>query len=385
MCCVPILSHAQDANDSSSTNTSAKTNTNTKLDQKKFEALKAQIELLKKELEQTKSSRDGIHESLEKNEKAIGELKGKTEKLKHDIDQNTESLEILEDERSGLLQKKTREETRVREYLSSAYQLGKQDQIRMILNQQEPEELARMLFYFERFSQSRSKNIEAFRKTINQLNALKPKIQEKSLQLQSSLTNLKREQSSLKQSQQDRQRNLAKLNVDLRNQQGELNALQQDRRRLEKLLSKMVDVISEQELAISHSEFIGAKGSLPWPTRGKVSNRYGSARSGNSLRWQGYKIPAAAGSRVIAIHHGQVVFSDYLRGHGLLLIIDHGAGYMSLYAHNQSLHKETGSWVETGELIAAVGNSGGQKDNALYFELRHNGKATNPKHWLQSS
>ena len=125
------------------------------------------------------------------------------------------------------------------------------------------------------------------------------------------------------------------------------------------------------------------KGKLPWPVVGKPSNRFGRYRNGTSLRWQGLTIPSTEGNRVEAIHSGRIVFADWLRGSGLLVIIDHGDGYMSLYAHNQSLLKEIGDWVNPGDTIATVGNSGGQQRSGLYFEIRHNGKPTDPKRWCK--
>jgi len=131
------------------------------------------------------------------------------------------------------------------------------------------------------------------------------------------------------------------------------------------------------------ASFASLKGKLPWPTDGRVLRNYGTPRVSDKMRWQGLLIGGNEGSPVRAVHHGRIVFSDYLRGQGLLLIIDHGAGYLTLYAHNQALYKELGEWVEAGELVAALGNSGGQQTAALYFELRHNGEPTNPKRWFK--
>jgi len=120
---------------------------------------------------------------------------------------------------------------------------------------------------------------------------------------------------------------------------------------------------------------------LSWPTKGKISHRFGSYRVAGKLKWDGVVISANEGTEVRAIHEGRVVVADYLRGQGLLMIIDHGGGYLSIYAHNQSLHKQVGDWVSSGEIIAQVGNSGGQDDSGLYFEIRQNGKPVNPADW----
>jgi septal ring factor EnvC (AmiA/AmiB activator) len=123
---------------------------------------------------------------------------------------------------------------------------------------------------------------------------------------------------------------------------------------------------------------------MDWPVAGKVVSHFGRPRSEGGLRWQGAQIEAAEGTEVRAIHHGRVVFADWFRGQGLLIIIDHGDGYMSLYSHNKSLLRETGDWVTVGEPIATIGNSGGLSEYGLYFEIRHRGKASNPARWCAS-
>ncbi len=131
-----------------------------------------------------------------------------------------------------------------------------------------------------------------------------------------------------------------------------------------------------------HKPFKALRGGLEWPARGRLVSLFGTQRAGN-LKWDGVVIAAKEGSEVKAIHHGRVAFSDWLRGFGLLMIIDHGDGYMSLYGHNQSLFKETGDWVEPGETIAVMGNSGGQRNAGVYFGIRYKGKAVNPKKWCK--
>lgn len=355
-----------------------------KAQREKFEQLRKQIEALKSELEQTKNSRDELHNSLESNEKNISELEQKTKKLLRELEQGRKELQELRDERGELIQKKSRESELVAQYISSAHQLGKHSQVKLLLNQQQPAEVSRMLRYYEYFGRERREKISSFRQTIQRINDIEPQIAEQTERVQVRYDSLLAEKRKLDASQSERRQLLAKLDGELRNQENEIRELVKDRQRLQTLLTRMNQAISEQELALTVSEITQLKGKLPWPTKGKLLNKYGSRRMGDALKWQGLRIAADSGTDVLSVHHGQVVFSDYLRGHGLLIIVDHGAGYMSLYAHNQVLYKETGQWVEPGERIAAVGNTGGQKSAALYFELRHNGKPTNPHTWLRS-
>lgn len=352
-------------------------------DKKKFEEVKRNIERIKAELEKTKSSRDELQETLEKNEKSIQQLNNKTNELKKDLNKKQSQLNSLHDEQDQLTEKKSKQEGLVKDYVRAAYQLGQNGQLQLLLNQQDPAQVARMMKYYQAFSNSRSEKIEVFVATLNRLKILEPEITRETQKLQNSYAQLKAEQKALRSSQQDRKKTLAKLENSVKSQSQKLAGLQVDRKRLEQLLSQVYDEINAQELNVAVSEFSQLKGKLPWPAKGEPRNRYGRQRAGSQLKWQGLDINARQGTDVIAVHHGQIVFSDYLRGHGLLLIIDHGAGYMSLYAHNENLYKELGEWVESGETIASVGNTGGRRQAGLYFELRINGKPTNPSSWLR--
>lgn len=129
--------------------------------------------------------------------------------------------------------------------------------------------------------------------------------------------------------------------------------------------------------------FSKQRGKLYWPAKGKVKNLYDHWRSVGKVKWQGNIIKAKEGAPVHTISNGRIAYSDWLRGYGLITIIDHGDGYMSLYGHNQTLLKEVGDWVENNEIIATVGSSGGLKSVGLYFEIRHNGKPSNPSRWCK--
>ena len=151
----------------------------------------------------------------------------------------------------------------------------------------------------------------------------------------------------------------------------------------QKLLEAIARAVADLEVPEHYQPFKAARGKMPWPLAAKRVNNFGRPRNEGKMRWQGVTIPAREGSKVNAIHHGRVVYADWLRGSGLLLIIDHGDGYMSLYAHNQSLLREVGEWVKAGTPISTVGNSGGQEQAALYFEIRHQGKPVNPASWCR--
>ena len=181
---------------------------------------------------------------------------------------------------------------------------------------------------------------------------------------------------------QQRQRDLGLLNKAIRGKDARLQKMAADREELERLLEVIEQAVAELQIPMEFQDFASQKGAMYWPVTGKPSNRFGGRRAGSQMRWRGLVIPAEEGSRVASIHHGRVVFADWFRGSGLLLIIDHGDGYMSLYAHNQALLRDVGEWVSGGSPVAMVGNSGGQQEAALYFEIRHDGKPINPDAWM---
>lgn len=350
--------------------------------QRKFEEIKRTIEKLKKDLEKTKSSQSELQTELEKNERTIQELNKKTDSLRSTIDDKQARLNKLNVEQDTLQQKKQNQSGLVKDYVNAAYRLGKQNEIKLIFNQQDPAQVSRMLKYFRAFSESRQEKIREFVSTLHELSEVEYTITQEKAALQNNVAELQEQRKALQSSQKKRQATLNQLEANLDNNNKRLAVLENDRRRLESILNKVYEEIHAQELNIGMSEFAQLKGQLPRPTKGKALNRFGTTRA-QGLTWKGIEFQGDLGADIVAIHHGQVVFSDYLKGHGLLIVIDHGAGFMSLYAHAANLYKELGEWVDAGEVIASVGNTGGRREAALYFELRHNGKATNPTSWLK--
>ena len=220
---------------------------------------------------------------------------------------------------------------------------------------------------------------------LDELNSLEPKITAKTNQLESSNRQLQARVDELQSKQAKRKQTLAMLNKSIANKDQQLHKMDRDQKRLQRLLDTVVSAIANLSLSDDGQPFAKRKGKMTYPAKGAIVNRFGAPRINDRLRWDGLLIKASVGSHVSAIHHGRVVFSDYLRGHGLLMIVDHGDGYMSLYAHNQALLKDNGDWVSSGEVIARVGDSGGQNQAGLYFEIRHQGQPTNPSIWCRKA
>jgi septal ring factor EnvC (AmiA/AmiB activator) len=264
-----------------------------------------------------------------------------------------------------------------------AYATGRQERIKLLLNQEDPATLSRVLTYYDYLHRARAARMARLQQGLAELARTREQIGLEASRLAALQANRRAEKQSLEQSRDQRRRVVRALARELLSQGREMDQLQRDEQALSELLKGLRDALSDiPPEAPGEQPFNTRKGKLPWPAKGRLVARYGQAKIG-SLRWDGVMISAPEGREVRAVHHGRVAYADWLRGFGLLLIIDHGDGYMTLYGNNQSLYKETGDWVEAGEAIAAVGNSGGRERPGMYFGIRFKGKPVNPRRWCR--
>jgi septal ring factor EnvC (AmiA/AmiB activator) len=241
-----------------------------------------------------------------------------------------------------------------------------------------------MLTYFGYFSRARAEKIDAMKTSLERLQTLQGDIEEKTLALSRLRNSQRTRMARLAEQKQLRAKAVAALRQQLAKQGGALKRLQADEQRLQELVHSLQNLLADIPSDAAHNKpFNAMKGALRWPARGQLSARFGAPRGDSGLTWQGVLITAPEGGKVHAVAQGRVAFADWMRGFGLLLIIDHGDGYMSLYGHNQALYKEVGEWVDTGEVVATLGASGGQIQAGLYFELRHRGRPVNPRKWCR--
>ena len=298
-------------------------------------------------------------------------------------DRRQSKLTALQGEQQTLRQRQSQQKALIAEQIRSAYTLGQERQIKMLLNQEDPQSLSRLITYYDYFNAARSQQLDSYRETLTALNALIPEISAQTEALSATERQLAQQRQQLEVQQQRRQRSVAKLDQELKQQQSSIGSLDKQRKSLESILSAIEREITDIAIPSSYRPFKQMRGAMPWPVAGKRLNRYGAPRQGSAVRWQGVQIAGEEGSPVRTIHNGRVVYADWLRGAGLLIIVDHGNDYMSLYAHNQSLLRQEGDWVRGGEAIATLGNSGGQRRSGLYFEIRHKGRPTDPARWCR--
>ena len=264
--------------------------------------------------------------------------------------------------------------------LKSAYMAGGDDDYaKMLLNQEDTAKFERTLSYYNYLNKARIEQLE-------ELKALQLQIAKNQAELaktKQKLVNLhdeqKRRQTALVSAQSERQANLKNLQAQLNSTKSSINYLKENQ---QTLITTIEELEKEKNKKVELLGLNNSKGKLNWPSRGKLEHTFGQRKHGG-IDWKGVLIGAKEGSNINSVHNGQVVFADWLKGYGWVIVVDHGEGFMSLYGHAQTLLKDVGDMVREGETVALVGQSGGQASSGLYFEIRHKGRAVNPEKWCK--
>ncbi len=348
----------------------------------KLDTLKTSIGKLQSWLTSAKDTRTGILGDLRKSELEIARIAKNISGVTRDIERARARMVTLQRQRGELLAAKQRQAGYLAQQIRAAYSIGRQEYIKVLLNQEHPDQVARAMKYYDYFNRARTEQIEAYTTTISELQQTEQAIGDERAALQQARGKLEDKRAALSNSKQRRRQVLLKLERNISSKDKELGKLLADREHLEELLRAVEQSLADIELPDAAIPIQQLRGRLPWPAAGKLTRRFGSRDTQTGNRWNGVLISATEGQDVLAIHHGRVIFADWLRGFGLLIILDHGNGYMSLYGHNQVLFKDVGEWVGPAEVIAGIGNSGGQAQTGLYFEIRHNGKPQDPQKWV---
>ena len=401
--------------------------------QQQLDATRQDIAELKKLLGKLQEEKSGVQKELKGTETEMGKLEKQVDALQKELKKSESELQRLDAEKKKLQSARTEQQRLIAIQARAAYQNGRQEYLKLLLNQQNPEKFARTLTYYDYLSQARLEQLKNFNETLRQLANVEKDIAMQQAQLLVQKSSLDSQRDELEKVRKERQQVLAKLNDDVKARDQKLAAREQDQADLSKVLKTIEEtlarqareaeearqkaLIAQQEaekkrlreaqaensdaprktvkstpgaLVSSSGEtfggpFAATRGKLPWPVDGRLLARFGESRGDDArTKWDGVMISAAAGSQVHAVHGGRVVFADWLRGAGLLVILDHGNGYLSLYGHNQTLLKSAGDVVKAGESISTVGNSGGQDTPALYFAIRQQGHPSDPAQWCHA-
>ncbi len=349
----------------------------------KLEKVRERIEELEASIESARNESGTLEQQLREIENDIAASRERLNGLRADIARQDERLQELDARRREYEQRLGAARDALARQMRAAYKNGRRDYLKLLLNQQDPALMGRMLTYYDYYSRARSEQIRAVSHELEQL----AEIAREARREQATMAELEATESArlaeLEGLEAARSKVIAHLNRQISEQREQLSDLREDQDRLQSLLEELRQKPAEAETTGRFPDFAQLEGKLDWPVAGKILNSFGSNRRGGALEWQGVRLGANSGDNVRAVSTGQVVFADWFRNLGLLLIIDHGDGYMTLYGHNDDLLKKRGDWVEDGEVIAHAGDSGGQDRPALYFEIRHNGKPVDPTRWCR--
>ncbi len=356
------------------------------LKEKQLQALLKKIDKMKQAIDVKEDSKSRYIKQLKAIEQDVGKVNLEIRKIDKQIDSKKVELKALRATRLEHQRHLSRENEYLAQQVYSAFTLGRQEKVKLLFSQQKPQTLQRNLVYYEYFSNARVALINTVQTSIDKILETEDLIQMAQDDLQKNQQALAAQREKLKKDLGKRKTIIASLDKQLKSQGGNLTRLEDEAGQLQNLIKSIEQIFSETpDIEVSRQAFAKLKGKLAWPVEGKVRRLFGRNKPLSNLRWQGVIIEAKSGSQVMAVSHGRVAFADWLRGLGNLIIIDHGNSYLSLYGHNESLFKGAGEWVEAGEVISSIGNSGGQKKPGLYFEIRKKGKPQNPTRWCKAS
>lgn len=347
-------------------------------EQEELDKLRQRISALQQKLEKSTEHKAEAADALRDSERAISDSNRRLSEISRQQQLASAQLTQLQQKGARVRQDMQGLQTRLSALLYHQYLDGRQAYLQLLLGDRDPNQTARDLQYYGYISRAQAAWLAALRAKLAQLNALTAESRRKNLELAGLQQDAASQRQALMQDRAARQQVLHRISAKIRQQSREMDRL----RRNENRLSRLVEKLARMFALSNGSPFASLKGRLAMPVKGQVTNRFGDRRPDGTVLWKGWFVRAPEGQVVKAVAAGRVVFSDWLRGFGNLLIIDHGKGYMSLYANNETLFKQVGDIVKGGDTIAAVGNTGGNADSGLYFELRQDGKPMNPAKWV---
>lgn len=356
--------------------------------------LRDRIESLQKQLAESEESKADAADALRESERAVSETNRKLYQLSNQRREANAALLKLQSRAHTVESDIAGEQATLGRLLREQYISGRSDAVKILLNREDPNEIARQLHYLGYVSRARAALLERLRGDLANLETLAGETQRKSAELRALQNEEARQKQRLEKEKAERQRVYARVSSEITKSRKQLSTLKRDEERLTRLIKRLAREAARRKPGkrttnqvlpnadLGSGSFRSLKGRLRLPVLGELMNRFGSLREDSGLSWKGLFISARPGQEVKAVAGGRVVYADWLRGFGNLMIVDHGDGYMSLYGNNESLLKQAGEETRAGDTIASIGNSGGNPDSGLYFELRYQGKPFDPLPWV---
>jgi len=349
-----------------------------------LKSVQNQINAARKTLQEDKKQQATIKKNLEKTQSELAKITGNLQEINQELSDTSNELAILNQEFDTLTENLTNHQSALASQLRGTYQLGTVSPLRQWLMMQDPASIGRDMIYMRYLNEARIEQLNYVQKELVTAAELQQAMQEKEAELKQRLSNQQLQQHDLSVKQEEHNQLAASLGDKIDAKDKQLQQLVQDENKLSQLLKQLQAKASNTNSAIAKKPFAQLRGKLPWPVEGKLVFPFGSKQTVSGLPSNGLFIAGTAGQSVKAVQAGTVVYADWLRGYGRLLIVDHGNGYMTLYAHNLSLNKKQGDKISMQEAIASVGDGSSYGQPGLYFEIRHNGQPINPLPWLAS-
>jgi septal ring factor EnvC (AmiA/AmiB activator) len=375
------------------------------------------LEAANQNMQRLLQKKNALNAQLSEVEKLYGNAAALLRMLKNQVEQKRQNLTKIRQEMRGLEDEMATQSKEIAGQMKSAYMMGQKEKLKLLLNQQDPALSSRMLVYYDYLNKARLAKLAGISESMQHLERLDRQQQQETELLEKNLKQKQVEQMTADDARKRRAKLLAQLKNDFSSNEQQIAQLKESENKLKNLMSSLqkssndvsfeaeakqaqaknlptsaealaepapVSADSGTDFSKPKGDFSALKGQLSWPVKGRLSNKFGSARTESEQRvWDGVLIEASEGTEIRAISRGKVVYSDWLRGYGMLTIVDHGEGYMSLYAFNQSLYRKVGEWVDVGDVIASVGQSGGRSQSGLYFGIRSEGKSVDPLEWCR--
>ena len=347
-----------------------------------LEAVQERIESLQAELKKESRRRSRAERELADVEKSELKMRSELAKIRTGLSKSRSRQAELEKQSRQQRTELEKQRAVLQQQIRIAYINGGEEWLRVALSQQDAGALGRRMTYYAYLSRQRSETIDGVAAKLVELEVTRSEIQNEMNRLAALESEAAEKLSAIADTREERADLVKSINVAMQSKDVEIDRLQAQATELTELVRALAKVVPKMP-QFDSGPFAGQADRLEWPVEGKVVRRFGTSRADGRLKWEGVLLDAPAGTAVRSVYHGRVVFSDWLDGMGLLAIIDHGGGFMSLYGHNQALLKEVGEWVRPGDSIAYVGDSGGQAKAGLYFEIRKDGEPVNPSRWIK--
>jgi septal ring factor EnvC (AmiA/AmiB activator) len=346
--------------------------------------IRERIESLTRAVEDDRSQHDKLVRQLHETEVSLSDLSGKLRALNKQIASQDGTVSTTQREKDLVLKKLDAERDALRQQVRAAYLMGRQQQAKLLLNQEDPARLGRVLTYYDYLNRERVRQIGKIREQLDKLQKIEGNLRGQLADLLKLQEERRQGLGQLQITREARRGTLREIKSRIETQNREITRLRETESRTAQLLGTMQQALLDLPLDLGGNRpFPQLKGKLPWPARGRLLASFGQPKAGGRLSWRGIWISTPSGSAVQSVARGRVVYVGWMHLYGLIVVVEHGNNYFSLYGHNQNALVNAGQTVQAGQVLANAGDSGGHEQAGVYFEIRNGKTPVNPKQWLR--